>query len=195
MPPTDTRQHFFLLDACARGNPSSQFFQINNIVSCNRIRKQTTVPSPASLEPFPVNESPVFRPLSPKSLPTTSMTIECHLPATIRGRGGSQRKTCSLEAALTFQASTTLAAGGRGVSRYKYYQDGYACAPLSARTPPRSRGGRFTFALRVTCARPRGSPRVHAAGGSPSTYVGPSPATDRPACDNLRQDEQDKQDA
>ena len=50
-----------------------------NIVSCNQIRKQTTVPSPAN---------------------------------------------------LAFQAYTTLAAGGRGVSWYKYYQDGYAYAPI-----------------------------------------------------------------
>jgi len=32
---------------------------------------------------------------------------------------------------LAFQAYTTLAAGGRGVSWYKYYQDGYAYAPIS----------------------------------------------------------------
>ncbi len=51
-----------------------------NIVSCNQIRKQTTVPSPAN---------------------------------------------------LAFQAYTTLAAGGRGVSWYKYYQDGYAYAPIT----------------------------------------------------------------
>lgn len=50
-----------------------------NIVSCNQIRKQTTIPSPAN---------------------------------------------------LAFQAYTTLAAGGRGVSWYKYYQDGYAYAPI-----------------------------------------------------------------
>lgn len=50
-----------------------------NIVSCNQIRKQTTVPSPAN---------------------------------------------------LAFQVYTTLAAGGRGVSWYKYYQDGYAYAPI-----------------------------------------------------------------
>jgi hypothetical protein len=31
---------------------------------------------------------------------------------------------------LAFQAYTTLAAGGRGVSWYKYYQDGYAYAPI-----------------------------------------------------------------
>lgn len=34
---------------------------------------------------------------------------------------------------LAFQAYTTLAAGGRGVSWYKYYQDGYAYAPISSR--------------------------------------------------------------
>jgi len=50
-----------------------------NIVSCNQIRKPTTIPSPAN---------------------------------------------------LAFQAYTTLAAGGRGVSWYKYYQDGYAYAPI-----------------------------------------------------------------
>ena len=50
-----------------------------NIVSCNQIRKETTIPSPAN---------------------------------------------------LAFQAYTTLAAGGRGVSWYKYYQDGYAYAPI-----------------------------------------------------------------
>ena len=50
-----------------------------NIVSCNQIRKETTVPSPAN---------------------------------------------------LAFQAYTTLAAGGRGVSWYKYYQDGYSYAPI-----------------------------------------------------------------
>lgn len=50
-----------------------------NIVSCNQIRRQTTVPSPAN---------------------------------------------------MAFQAYTTLAAGGRGVSWYKYYQDGYAFAPV-----------------------------------------------------------------
>ncbi|MDD4870126.1 MAG: hypothetical protein PHR77_06165 [Kiritimatiellae bacterium] len=50
-----------------------------NIVSCNQIRPQTTIPSPAN---------------------------------------------------LAFQAYTTLAAGGRGVSWYKYYQDGYAYAPI-----------------------------------------------------------------
>jgi len=32
---------------------------------------------------------------------------------------------------LTFQAYTTLAAGGRGISWYKYYQDGYHYAPIS----------------------------------------------------------------
>lgn len=31
---------------------------------------------------------------------------------------------------MAFQAYTTLAAGGRGVSWYKYYQDGYAYAPI-----------------------------------------------------------------
>ena len=31
---------------------------------------------------------------------------------------------------LAFQAFTTLAAGGRGVSWYKYYQDGYTYAPI-----------------------------------------------------------------
>ena len=31
---------------------------------------------------------------------------------------------------LAFQAFTTLAAGGQGVSWYKYYQDGYAYAPI-----------------------------------------------------------------
>jgi len=50
-----------------------------NIVSCNQIRKQTTIPSPVN---------------------------------------------------MAFQAYTTLAAGGRGVSWYKYYQDGYAYAPI-----------------------------------------------------------------
>lgn len=50
-----------------------------NIVSCNQIRKQTTVPSPAN---------------------------------------------------MAFQAYTTLAAGGQGVSWFKYYQDGYAYAPI-----------------------------------------------------------------
>jgi hypothetical protein len=50
-----------------------------NTVSCNQIRKQTTIPSSAN---------------------------------------------------LAFQAYTTLAAGGRGVSWYKYYQDGYAYAPV-----------------------------------------------------------------
>jgi hypothetical protein len=50
-----------------------------NIVSCNQIRPETTVPSPAN---------------------------------------------------LAFQAYTTMAAGGRGVSWYKYYQDGYAYAPI-----------------------------------------------------------------
>lgn len=50
-----------------------------NIVSCNQIRRETTVPSPAN---------------------------------------------------LAFQAFTTLAGGGRGVSWYKYYQDGYAYAPI-----------------------------------------------------------------
>jgi hypothetical protein len=52
-----------------------------NIVSCNQIRPETTVPSPAN---------------------------------------------------LAFQAYTTLAAGGRGVSWYKYYQDGYAYAPIDS---------------------------------------------------------------
>jgi len=52
-----------------------------NIVSCNQIRKPTTIPSPAN---------------------------------------------------LAFQAYTTLAAGGRGVSWYKYYQDGYAYAPIDS---------------------------------------------------------------
>jgi len=51
-----------------------------NIVSCNQIRKQTTIPSPAN---------------------------------------------------TAFQAYTTLAAGGRGVSWYKYYHDGYAYAPIA----------------------------------------------------------------
>ena len=51
-----------------------------NIVSCNQIRPQTTIPSPAN---------------------------------------------------MAFQAYTTLAAGGRGVSWYKYYQDGYAYAPIA----------------------------------------------------------------
>ena len=50
-----------------------------NIVSCNQIRKQTTIPSPAN---------------------------------------------------MAFQAYTTVAAGGRSVSWYKYYQDGYAYAPI-----------------------------------------------------------------
>ncbi len=50
-----------------------------NIVSCNQIRPETTIPSPAN---------------------------------------------------LAFQAYTTLAAGGRGVSWYRYYQDGYAYAPV-----------------------------------------------------------------
>jgi hypothetical protein len=50
-----------------------------NIVSCNQIRPETTVPSPAN---------------------------------------------------VAFQAYTTLAAGGRGISWYKYYQDGYAYAPI-----------------------------------------------------------------
>ena len=53
-----------------------------NIVSCNQIRKQTTVPSPAN---------------------------------------------------MAFQAYTTLAAGGRGVSWYKYYQDGYAYSPIDGK--------------------------------------------------------------
>lgn len=52
-----------------------------NIVSCNQIRPETTVPSPAN---------------------------------------------------LAFQAYTTLAAGGRGVSWYKYYADGYAYAPIDS---------------------------------------------------------------
>jgi hypothetical protein len=52
-----------------------------NIVSCNQIRKQTTIPSPAN---------------------------------------------------LALQAYTTLAAGGRGVSWYKYYHDGYDYAPIDA---------------------------------------------------------------
>ncbi len=51
-----------------------------NIVSCNQIRKGTTIPSPAN---------------------------------------------------LAFQMYTTLAAGGRGVSWYKYYQDGYSYAPIT----------------------------------------------------------------
>jgi len=34
---------------------------------------------------------------------------------------------------LAFQAYTTLAAGGRGVSWYKYYQGGYAYAPIDAK--------------------------------------------------------------
>lgn len=50
-----------------------------NVVSCNQIRKQTTIPSPAN---------------------------------------------------LAFQAYTTLAAGGRGVSWFKYYQGPYAYAPI-----------------------------------------------------------------
>jgi hypothetical protein len=50
-----------------------------NIVSCNQIRSQTTIPTPAN---------------------------------------------------LALQAYTTLAAGGRGVSWFKYYQDGYAYAPI-----------------------------------------------------------------
>jgi ribosomal protein L7/L12 len=50
-----------------------------NIVSCNQIRKEVTIPSPAN---------------------------------------------------LAFQAYTTLAAGGRGVSWYQYYQGGYAYAPI-----------------------------------------------------------------
>lgn len=52
-----------------------------NIVSCNQIRQQTTIPSPAN---------------------------------------------------LALQAYTTLAAGGRGVSWYKYYHDGYDYAPIDA---------------------------------------------------------------
>jgi hypothetical protein len=52
-----------------------------NIVSCNQIRKQTTIPSPAN---------------------------------------------------MAFQAYTTLAVGGRGVSWYKYYQGGYAYAPIDS---------------------------------------------------------------
>jgi hypothetical protein len=51
-----------------------------NIVSCNRIRKETTIPSPAN---------------------------------------------------LALQAYTTLAAGGRGLSWYKYYPDGYDYAPIN----------------------------------------------------------------
>ncbi len=50
-----------------------------NVVSCNQIRKQTTIPSPAN---------------------------------------------------LAFQAYTTLAAGGRGLSWFKYYQGPYAYAPI-----------------------------------------------------------------
>ncbi len=50
-----------------------------NIVSCNQIRKQTTIPAPAN---------------------------------------------------LAFQAYTTLAAGGRGLSWFKYYQGPYAYAPI-----------------------------------------------------------------
>ncbi len=50
-----------------------------NVVTCNQIRKQTTIPSPAN---------------------------------------------------LAFQAYTTLAAGGRGVSWFKYYQGPYAYAPI-----------------------------------------------------------------
>ncbi len=52
-----------------------------NIVSCNQLRPETTVPSPAN---------------------------------------------------LALQAYTTLAAGGRGVSWYKYFADGYAYAPIDA---------------------------------------------------------------
>ena len=51
-----------------------------NIVSCNRIRKETTIPSPAN---------------------------------------------------LALQGYTTLAAGGRGLSWYKYYPDGYDYAPIN----------------------------------------------------------------
>jgi len=43
----------------------------------------------------------------------------------------------------------------------------------AAEKPPRSRGGSLTFHLRPRAAPPR-SPRVHAAGASPSTYV-PAP--------------------
>ena len=50
-----------------------------NIVSCNQLLREITVPSPAN---------------------------------------------------LAFQAYTTLAAGGRGVTWYKYYSDGYAYAPI-----------------------------------------------------------------
>jgi len=50
-----------------------------NVVCCNRIRKHTTIPSPAN---------------------------------------------------LAFQAYTTLAAGARGITWFKYYQGGYAYAPI-----------------------------------------------------------------
>jgi hypothetical protein len=50
-----------------------------NVVCCNQIRRQTTIPSPAN---------------------------------------------------LAFQAYTTLAAGGRGITWFKYHQGGYAYAPM-----------------------------------------------------------------
>ncbi len=44
-------------------------------------------------------------------------------------------------------------------------------AAPSARKPPRSRGGRFTFHRRSAPRRPCGGPRVYAAGGSRSPYA------------------------
>ena len=41
-----------------------------------------------------------------------------------------RQTTTPSPANLAFQSYTTLAAGGRGVSWYKYYQDGYAYAPI-----------------------------------------------------------------
>lgn len=41
-----------------------------------------------------------------------------------------KQTTTPSPANMAFQAYTTLAAGGRGLSWYKYYQDGYAYAPI-----------------------------------------------------------------
>ncbi len=44
-----------------------------------------------------------------------------------------KQTTTPSPANMAFQAYTTLAAGGRGVSWYKYYQDGYGYAPIDGK--------------------------------------------------------------
>ena len=48
----------------------------------------------------------------------------------VSGNQIRKQTTIPSPANMAFQAYTTLAAGGRGVSWFKYYQDGYACAPI-----------------------------------------------------------------